>query len=121
MAKKKILIIDDEEDFTRIVKLNLEETGKYEVKTENFSSDYLSAIKSYHPDLALIDVIMFDIGDLEILQQDQVIKDIPIVFLTAAPSKEQISSKSNTLFGRPFLVKPVDKASLISCIDRNIC
>ena len=31
----KILIVDDEEAFTRIVKLNLEDTGNYEVKAEN--------------------------------------------------------------------------------------
>ena len=38
MGKKKILIIDDEIDSTRIAKLNLEETGRYEVKTENKGS-----------------------------------------------------------------------------------
>ncbi|MGA2775772.1 MAG: hypothetical protein ABSE81_06930, partial [Candidatus Omnitrophota bacterium] len=30
MIKKRILFIDDEEDFTKFIKLNLEETGKYE-------------------------------------------------------------------------------------------
>ena len=35
MAKKKILIVDDEVGFTNLVRLNLEETGNYEVKEEN--------------------------------------------------------------------------------------
>ncbi len=32
-AKKTVLIIDDEEDFCYFVRLNLEETGQYEVIT----------------------------------------------------------------------------------------
>ncbi len=35
MDKKKILIIDDEVGFTNLVRLNLEDTGNYEVKEEN--------------------------------------------------------------------------------------
>ncbi|MBU1062534.1 MAG: hypothetical protein KJ952_07465 [Candidatus Omnitrophica bacterium] len=35
MEKKKILIIDDEKGFTKLVKLNLEQTGNYEVIVEN--------------------------------------------------------------------------------------
>jgi len=32
MEKKKILIIDDEADFCKIVKMNLEETGAFSVE-----------------------------------------------------------------------------------------
>ncbi len=35
MRKKRILLIDDEPSFTRMLKLNLEETGAYEVREEN--------------------------------------------------------------------------------------
>lgn len=33
--KKRILVIDDETGFTGLLKLNLEQTGAYEVRTEN--------------------------------------------------------------------------------------
>jgi len=36
--KKKILVIDDEADFTKLIRLNLEQTGKFEVRTENRGS-----------------------------------------------------------------------------------
>ena len=34
MNKKRILLIDDEPSFTNVLKLNLEETGAYEVRAE---------------------------------------------------------------------------------------
>ena len=34
MGKKRILLIDDEPSFTRMLKLNLEEIGAYEVRAE---------------------------------------------------------------------------------------
>ena len=45
MEKAKILIIDDEEGFTKLVKLNLELTGKYEVRVENKGEKGLIAAK----------------------------------------------------------------------------
>ena len=38
MQKNKILVIDDEADFARLLKSNLEETGKYEVLILNHMS-----------------------------------------------------------------------------------
>jgi DNA-binding NtrC family response regulator len=33
--KKRILVADDEPDITWMIKINLEQTGRYEVRTEN--------------------------------------------------------------------------------------
>jgi DNA-binding NtrC family response regulator len=35
MDKKRVLIIDDENDLTKLMKRNLEGTGRYEVRAEN--------------------------------------------------------------------------------------
>ena len=37
MAKTRVLLVDDEKSFTNLLKLNLEETGKYEVRVGNDS------------------------------------------------------------------------------------
>jgi len=34
-TKKRILLVDDEKSFTSLLKLNLEDTGKYDVRVEN--------------------------------------------------------------------------------------
>ncbi|MFH1395739.1 MAG: response regulator, partial [Candidatus Omnitrophota bacterium] len=58
MIKHKILIIDDEKEFTALVKEILEDTGKYEVETVNYANMGLSSVKSFAPDIILLDLLM---------------------------------------------------------------
>lgn len=58
MNKHRILIVDDEHAITRMVKLNLESTGRYEVRGENSSVNALAVAREFRPDLVLLDVIM---------------------------------------------------------------
>ena len=56
--RKKILIVDDEKNFTFMIKLNLEITGKYQVKEENKSTQALASTLAYRPDLLILDFYM---------------------------------------------------------------
>ena len=69
MDKKKILIVDDEQDFTNLIKLNLEATGKYEVETENRGMNAFYIAQEVEPDLILLDMIMPDLGGLDAAYQ----------------------------------------------------
>jgi hypothetical protein len=51
MAKKRILLVDDEQSLTTLLKLNLEEFGDYEVRVENWPEDALTAAREFKPDL----------------------------------------------------------------------
>jgi len=122
MKKKKILIIDDEQNFTKTVKLNLEETGKYEVETKNNGVRCVPFVKRIRPDLILLDVLMPDIGGADVaaqLKEDEGVKDIPIVFITAAVTKDEAGSKFSLIGGRAYLSKPVSTEDLIACIEEN--
>ena len=59
--KKRILLVDDEPAFTRLMKLNLECNSAYEVKVENDGGKALAAARAYRPDLIFLDVIMPDV------------------------------------------------------------
>ena len=48
--KKKILIIDDEVDFSQMVKVNLEAFGPYEVRVENKGAKGHEAAQEFRPD-----------------------------------------------------------------------
>ena len=123
MEKKKILIIDDEADFTRLMKLNLEETGKYEVSIENKGANGFATVKSFKPDLILLDILIPDMYGTEIARQirsDESVKNIPIVFLTALIREKEIGSQGAVIKGYPFLAKPVSTEDLIRCIEKNI-
>lgn len=123
MEKKKILIIDDEENFTKMVKLNLEERGEYVVKTENNSNNAFAAAKEFKPDLILLDIIMpgMDGGDVASeLKTDNTLKGIPVVFLTAIIKENEIDSQDGFIGGHPFIAKPISVEELIKCIEKNI-
>ena len=68
-AKKRILIVDDEEDITLSFSLALEDSGLFEVDTYN---DPLVALSNYRPnsyDLLLLDIRMPVMNGLELYSQ----------------------------------------------------
>ena len=46
--KKRILVVDDEPSITRLLKLNLEQTGDYEVAAENVPQAALATAATSH-------------------------------------------------------------------------
>lgn len=123
MSQKKILIVDDEESFTRLLKLNLEAGGAYRVRTENRALHAVSAAKEFKPDLILLDVMMPDMdgGDVaSALQAEPDLRQAQIVFLTAAVKKEEIKTHGGVVGGFPYLAKPVDVETVISCLRKHL-
>ena len=121
--RKRILIIDDEKDMTLLVRLNLQRTGRYEVKEENDPSRALTVAKLYQPDLVLLDVMMpeMDGGDvLALFKDDPGLRNVPVIFLTATVLKEEIKSKGGTIGGYPCIPKPFQMETLISQIDKTL-
>ena len=122
MAKKRILIIDDESSFTQMMKINLEETGDYEVRTENRAVRGLAAAKAFKPDMILMDVIMPDLsGDIVAARigEDSELKNTPIVFVTATIRKVEAASRGGVIGGHLFLSKPISMEELVDCIEEN--
>src|SRR3990167_6492552 len=120
MAVKKILIVDDEAGFARLLKLNLEETGKFEVQTENKGSHALNAARSFKPDLILLDIIMPDMDGSEVanrLKSDPATGNIPILFLTALVKNKEVETTSGTIGGHIFLAKPITTDELVKNIE----
>ena len=123
MEKKKILIIDDEESFARMVKMNLEEVGGYNVLTESKGARAVSVVRQFMPDMIFLDIIMPDLSGVDVfaeLKQDPELCRIPVVFLTAIVSDQEVESKRGLIGGRPFLAKPVTTQKLIECIKLNL-
>jgi CheY-like chemotaxis protein len=123
MSQKRILIVDDEESFTRLLKLNLEAGGSYRVRTENRASQALPAAREFRPDLVLLDIMMpeMDGGDVAaVLKADPDLKNVPIVFLTAAVKKDEVKARGGEVGGHPYLAKPVDVETVIACLRHHL-
>lgn len=119
MEQKRILIIDDEASFTRMVRLNLEQTKRYVVREENRAPHAMTTAREFKPDLILLDVIMpgMDGGELaNRIKADLAFKDVPVIFLTATVSKKEAADGVFT-GGYLFLPKPVGLKNLVECME----
>jgi CheY-like chemotaxis protein len=122
MDKKRILIVDDESGFTRLMKLTLERTGNYTVREENDGTKALEVARHFRPDLILLDIVMpkIDGGDVaRQLQADPTLKKTKIVFLTAIVSNKE-ATPGSLIGGFPFMAKPVSLDALVKFIEANI-
>jgi len=123
MNKKRILIVDDERSITCLLKLNLERSGFYTVRDENQGLRALDAAREFHPDLIVLDVMMPDIdgGDVAAaIRCEPLLKDVPIVFLTAAVKKEEIKAHDGMIGGYPYIAKPLNVEGVMEIIRQHL-
>lgn len=121
MAKTKVLLVDDEKSFTTLLKLNLEETGRYEVRVENWAEDAYNAAKEFQPHIILLDIIMPRMPGGNVAAQisnDPALKHTPIVFLTAAVRRHQVEENEGIICDHPCLAKPASVEEIIAAIDK---
>jgi two-component system, OmpR family, response regulator len=121
--KKRILVVDDEASITRLLKLNLEQTGNYAVATENTSWAALATAEAFKPDLILLDVMMPGLDGGHVANQFEAsprLKGVPIVFLTAAVTREEIRAHRGLVGGQPFLAKPVNLQEVLACLEQHL-
>ena len=109
MEAKRILVIDDEPSMTRMIRLNLEMTKRYQVREENNAMHALTTAREFKPDLILLDVIMpgMDGGELaRRIKTDPALSLVPVIFLTGTVTKKEAAEGAVTA-GYPLLPKPV--------------
>ncbi len=121
--KKRILVVDDQAQNTRLLKLYLEQTNDYVVREENDAKRALSAAEEFQPHLILLDVVMpgMDGGEVAVcFQASPKLKAVPIVFLTSAVTKREVEAGGGRVGGYPFLAKPVVLSEVVACLKHHL-
>ncbi|HET6408813.1 MAG TPA: response regulator [Chthoniobacteraceae bacterium] len=119
MNERRVMIIDDEPGFTRLVKLTLERAGRFKVLEENDGTKAWLAAREFKPDIVFVDVVMPEIDGGDVAQQirsDPFLSHVPIVFLTAIVREKE---GGHEIGGFPFLAKPVSVDSIVRCIEHE--
>ena len=120
---KRILIIDDDENFCKIVKMNLElrveAEKKFNVITATDGNAGIKQAKQFRPDLILLDIMMpktdgFKV--LEALKKDKSTMTIPVVMLTGRDDDEA-KAETLKLYNEAYLTKPIDAKGLREKIE----
>ena len=120
--KKRILLIDDEKDLCFFLKANLENTGEFDVIVSNRGEKGIELAQREKPDLILLDILMPGMsGDevAEILLENSATAKIPIIFLTAMVTKEEIGDVAlEKRGGRNFMAKPITTEEIVGAIKK---
>ena len=123
MARKRILLIDDEEAFTRVLKTYLDQAGAYETAVQHSGRAGLLAAEVFRPDLILLDVIMPDMDGAAVaerLAQNPRTKHIPVIFLTAIVSREETMARAMPMAGHTFMAKPISGKEVVACLRQQL-
>ena len=121
--KKRILVIDDEPDFTYMLKLSLESMGYYRVGVENEATRALRAAREFAPDLIVLDIMMPGLDGSEVaarIRTDPDLRDVPVLFMTALVSHREARGGSCSSGGQTFLPKTLGTGKLIECIEEKL-
>lgn len=109
MARKRILIVDDEVDIINTIKLFLEIEG-YDIIIAFDGREALDKVRSENPELIILDVMLPSIDGFEIAQKlksDARYKHIPILIVTAFAQRaeEELAKKS---LADSYMTKPLE-------------
>jgi len=126
MENARILIVDDDVDLTKALKVTLE-SRNYTVVTAADRAEGMEKAQAQKPDLFILDVMMGTWQDgFEMsreLKKDRRFKDTPILMLTSIEERTGIEFKStagdpNWLPVEGFMEKPVEPEALLAEVER---
>jgi len=114
MSKKSILIIDDEADFCKLVKLNLELIGDFAVTIATDGKHGLALARTLKPNLILLDIMMTHMDGFQVLEKlkaDEETMQIPVIMLTAK-GDDASKMKASELYNEDYITKPIEALEL---------
>jgi DNA-binding response OmpR family regulator len=113
MAKKTIMIIDDEPDIIKLVRISLE-MANFNVIEASSGKEALEKVKAQVPDLFVLDIMMPGMNGYEVcekLRADDRTRAVPIVMLTAKGQKNDAEQGLRS-GANQYIVKPFDPYEL---------
>jgi CheY-like chemotaxis protein len=117
IEKKAIVVVEDNEPIADLIKETLNAEPDYQAVVVNNGADAIEVIRSVHASLILLDVGLPGLSGIEIydiLQADPLLREVPIIFLTA-------QSETRSFRDRQFkhvIAKPFTLDQLLETVAR---
>ena len=92
-GKRKVLLVDDDNELVELISDVLDRDGRFEVRTVNNGFDAGMMVKEYHPDLIVLDVMLPDINGKEVCQRvrsDKTMDDVRIICISGMVEEDKI-------------------------------
>ena len=119
MAKSKVLIVDDEADFAKALKVRLTANG-YDVVLAHDSIQAIMMACQEKPDVIILDIMMPGEDGFvvtERLKQSQATRYIPVIFLTGIPGGER---RAHQLGASAYMMKPYHPEQLLEAVHKAL-
>jgi two-component system KDP operon response regulator KdpE len=81
MPPKKILVIDDEFQITRVLKRSLQ-ANRFDVRTAADGESGIELFADFRPDLVITDLSMPEMSGIEVCREIRRVSDVPIIILS---------------------------------------
>ncbi len=111
--KKKILIIDDDPIFARLVEQILTQK-EYEVLKASSGQEGLRLLFAHRPDLVLLDIVLPGMDGWQTCNRIRDVSDIPIILLTGKHKEEDDIVRGLDHGADDYLLKPVRTRELVA-------
>lgn len=119
--RKTVMIVEDNELNMKLFHDLLDAHGYNTLQTRD-GMEALELARSHHPDLILMDIQLPEVSGLEVtkwLKQDESLKDIPIIAVTAFAMKGD-EEKIREGGCEAYIAKPISVAELMETVNRFI-
>ncbi len=110
-ARRRILVVDDEERMVRFIRMNLEHDG-FQVMEALNGKQAIERLRDT-PDLVLLDVMMPDLDGFEVLETIRGVSSVPVIMLTAK-GEEDDRVRGLELGADDYITKPFSPRELVS-------
>jgi len=117
-AQQKILIVDDETQIRKILKISLEAGGYKIIEAANGNEGIISAA-TYHPHLIVLDLGLPDKDGLTVLKEIREWNNVPILILSVRNAEEDIITALNN-GADDYLTKPFNTGELLARINASL-
>jgi len=119
-GKRRILCVEDEPEMIDLIRLILARKG-FEVLGAPGGAEGLKLIRSEHPDLILLDLMMPDMDGWEVYQQikaDESTRSIPVVVVTAKAQSIDKVLGLHIAKVDDYIAKPFSPQDLMASVER---
>ena len=118
MAKNTVLLIDDDENICKVVKLYLEKDG-FDILIANDGQAGLDMFATSEPDIVLLDIMMPGLDGIEVIKRIRKDSNVPVIMLTAkGDTFDKVLALE--LGADDYIVKPFEPKELIARIKAVI-
>lgn len=114
-GKRKVLVVDDDEELVELISDVLERDGRFEVRSANNGFDAGMVVKEYRPDLIVLDVMLPDINGKEVCQRvrsDKSMDDVRIICISGMVEEDKVG-ELEAAGADEFMHKPFEVEKLI--------